>query len=259
MERVLDYSSYSNEELRDCLANIDRDKYPERALLIETELNKENRNTVEVKQTEIEEKEKSEVELINIFLPFILLFFGVVILITTYFDWQSGAATGKHTTLLRSENWEKFDFLIGVRILLGFGFLSGVAYTLLNKRKLPHNNDSCSEIQIECKPIDHSRRLTKIFKVFFPLFILISFIFYQYYRHSIDTIEIYVISKNAEWVEYCTDTNCIETLMFTIKSKGETFTTSEELFNQLEPKNSYLVGTKGWSSFGTTRKLTQVY
>jgi hypothetical protein len=135
----VDYANYSNDELRDCIVNIDKDKYPERALLIETELNKENRNTAEVKQAEKENKENSEVELMNLFLPFILLFFGVVILSTTYFDWQSGEATGKHTTLLRSENWEKFDFLIGLRILLGFGFLSGTAYTFLNKKKLPHN------------------------------------------------------------------------------------------------------------------------
>jgi len=259
MERVLDYSSYSNEELRDCLANIDRDKYPERTLLIETELNKENRNTVEVKQAETEEQEKSEVELINLFLPLILLFFGVVILLTTYFDWQSGAATGKHTTLLRSENWEKFDFLIGVRILLGFGFLSGAAYTFFNKKKLLHNKGHSEEKQIELKPIDHSQLLTKIFKVYFPLLFVFSFIFYQYYRYSIDTIEIYVVSKDSEWVEHCTDNGCVEFLKFTIKSKAESFTTSEELFNQLEPKNTYLVGTKGWNSFGTNRKLIQVY
>jgi hypothetical protein len=259
MERVLDYSSYSNEELRDCLANIDRDKYPERTLLIETELNKENRNTVEVKQAEKEEQEKSEVELINLFLPLILLFFGVVILLTTYFDWQSGAATGKHTTLLRSENWEKFDFLIGVRILLGFSFLSGSAYTFFNKKRLPHNKGFNLKKEIEHKPMDHSQRLTKIFKVFFPLLIVISIIFFQYYRYSIDTIEIYVVSKDSEWVEHCTENNCVEFPIFTIKSKAESFTTSEDLFNQLEPKNTYLIGTKGWNLFGTNRKITQVY
>ena len=259
MEQALDYSSYSNDELRDCLANIDRELYPERALLIETELNKEHRNTVEVKHAEKEEKEKFEVEMINLLLPIILLFFGVFILGSTYFDWQDGAATGRHTTLLRSDNWQKFDFLIGVRILLGFGFLSGAAYTFFNKKKLSDNKGFDSEKQIKPEPIDHSQRLTKICKVFFPLLILISFIFYQYYRHSIDTIEIYVVSKDSEWVEHCTENSCVEFPIFTIKTKVESFTTSEELFNQLEPNNSYLVGTKGWNLFGTNRKLIQVY
>ena len=135
----MDYFNYSNDELIDCLENIDRDKYPERTLLIETELNKENRNTVEIKKSEKEQKENSDVELSNLLFPIVLLFFAVFILSTTYFDWQDGVATGRNSTLLRSENREKFDFLIGLRILLGFGFLSGAAYTLFNKKKLPHN------------------------------------------------------------------------------------------------------------------------
>ncbi|KGJ93820.1 hypothetical protein GAB14E_2375 [Colwellia psychrerythraea] len=107
--------------------------------------------------------------------------------------------------------------------------------------------------------MENSKRLSKIFKIFFPSLIIISIIFFQYYRYSIDTIEIYVISKNSEWVDLCTESGCVEFIEFTIKSKAESFTTSEDLFNQLEPKNSYLVGTKGWNSFGTNRKLTQVY
>lgn len=259
MEQALDYSSYSNDELRDCLANIDRDKYPERALLIETELNRENRNTPEVKQAEKEKTENSEVELINLVLPIILVFFGLFILSSTYFDWQDGVATGRHSTLLRSDNWEKFDFLIGLRILLGFGFLSGAAYTLFNKKRLPHNKDIALEKEIDYEPIDHSQKLTKIAKIFIPSLIVVSIIFFQYYRFSIETIEIYVVSKDSEWVEHCTDNTCVEFPIFTIKSKTESFTTSEDLFNQLETNNSYLVGTKGWNLFGTNRKLTQVY
>jgi hypothetical protein len=259
MEQALDYSSYSNDELRDCLANIDRNKYPERTLLIETELNKENRNTVEVKQAEKEKAENSEVELINLILPIVLLFFGMFILSSTYFDWQDGVATGRHSTLLRSENWEKFDLLIGVRILLGFGFLSGAAYTFFNKKKLPQNENFSLGKEVEHKPIDHSQRLTKIFKVLLPSLILISIIFFQYYRYSIDTIEIYVVSKDSEWVEHCTESGCVEFPIFTIKSRAESFKTSEDLFNQFEPNNSYLVGTKGWNLFGTNRKLTQIY
>ena len=110
-----------------------------------------------------------------------------------------------------------------------------------------------------CIHTENSKRLSKIFKVFIPLLVIFSIIFFQYYRYSIDTIEIYVVSKDSEWVEHCTDSGCIEFIKFTIKSKTESFTTSEDLFNQLEPKNSYLVGTKGWSSFGTNRKLTLVY
>ncbi len=112
---------------------------------------------------------------------------------------------------------------------------------------------------MECIHTENSNRLTKIFKTSFPLLVLFCFVFYQLYRYSIDTIEIYVISKDAEWVDHCTEYGCVEILMFTIKSKDESFTTSEELFNQLEPKNSYLVGTKGWNSFGANRKLTQIY
>lgn len=112
---------------------------------------------------------------------------------------------------------------------------------------------------MECIHTVNSKLLNKIFKVFFPLLILFSLIFYQYYRYSIDTVEIYVISKNVEWVEHCTESDCFEAPVFTVKSKGESFITSEELFNQLVPKNSYLVGTKGWSTFGSNRKLTQVY
>ena len=112
---------------------------------------------------------------------------------------------------------------------------------------------------MECIHTENSKRLSKIFKVFFPSLIIISIIFFQYYRYSIDTIEIYVVSKNSEWVEHCSEDACVEYLKFTIKSKTESFTTNEALFNQLDPKNSYLVGTKGWNSFGTNRKLTQVY
>jgi len=112
---------------------------------------------------------------------------------------------------------------------------------------------------MECIHTENSKRLSKIFKVFFPLLIIISIIIFQYYRYSIDTIQIFVVSKDSEWVEHCTEHGCVEALMFTITSKVESFTTSEELFHQLEPKNSYLVGTKGWSSFGTNRKLIQVY
>ncbi|WP_198555658.1 hypothetical protein [Colwellia sp. 75C3] len=107
--------------------------------------------------------------------------------------------------------------------------------------------------------MDNDQKLSKLFKIFFPSLFIISVIFYQCYRYSIDTIEIYVVSKDSEWVEHCTEHGCVEALMFTIKSKDESFTTSEGIFNQLEPKNSYLVGSKGWSSFGTNRKLTQVY
>jgi len=112
---------------------------------------------------------------------------------------------------------------------------------------------------MDCIHTENSKRLSKIFKVFFPVLIIISISFFQFYRYSIDTIEVYVVSKDSEWVEHCTEHGCVEALMFTIKSKAESFTTSEALFNQLEPKNTYLVGTKGWSLFGTNRKLTQVY
>ena len=112
---------------------------------------------------------------------------------------------------------------------------------------------------MECIDTENSKRLNKFIKVFFPLLILFTFVFYQFHRYSIDTIEIFVVSKHAEWIEHCTEKGCVEALMFTVKSKDEYFTTSEALFDQLEPKNSYLVGTKGWSSFGTNRNLTQVH
>jgi hypothetical protein len=112
---------------------------------------------------------------------------------------------------------------------------------------------------MECIHTENSKRLTKIFKVFFPSLIIISIIIFQFYRYSTDTIEIYVASKGSEWIEHCTEDACVEYLQFTIESKTESFTTNEAIFNQLEPKNSYLVGTKGWNLFGTNRKLTQVY
>jgi hypothetical protein len=112
---------------------------------------------------------------------------------------------------------------------------------------------------MECIHTENSKRLTKIFKVFFPSLIIISIIIFQFYRYSTDTIEIYVASKGSEWIEHCTEDACVEYLKFTIESKTESFTTNEAIFNQLEPKNSYLVGTKGWNLFGTNRKLTLVY
>lgn len=112
---------------------------------------------------------------------------------------------------------------------------------------------------MECIHTENSKRLKKIFKIFFPSLVIISIIFFQFYRYSIDTIEIYVVSKDSEWVEHCTEDACVEYLQFTIEGKTESFSTNEAIFNQLEPKNSYLVGTKGWNSFGTNRKLIQVY
>jgi hypothetical protein len=112
---------------------------------------------------------------------------------------------------------------------------------------------------MECIHTENSKRLKKIFKILFPSLIIISIIFFQFYRYSIVTIEIYVVSKDSEWIEHCTEDACGEYLQFTIEGKTESFTTNEAIFNQLEPKNSYLVGTKGWNSFGTNRKLTQVY
>ena len=76
---------------------------------------------------------------------------------------------------------------------------------------------------MECIHTENSKRLSKIFKVFFPLLLLFSIIFFQYYRYSIDTIEIYVVSKDSEWVEHCTDNGCVEFLKLTIKSKTESF------------------------------------
>ena len=83
---------------------------------------------------------------------------------------------------------------------------------------------------MECIHTENSKRLTKIFKVFFPSLIIISIIIFQFYRYSIDTIEIYVVSKDSEWIEHCTEDACVEYLQFTIEGKTESFTTNEASF-----------------------------
>ena len=112
---------------------------------------------------------------------------------------------------------------------------------------------------MECIETKNFERLIKISKILLPALIVFSFIFYQFYRYSIDTIEIYVISKNVTWYESCTEYECVESPVFTVQGAEESFTTTEHLFIQLEENNKYLVGLKGWRSFGSTRKLTQVY
>ena len=112
---------------------------------------------------------------------------------------------------------------------------------------------------MECIETKNFERLIKISKVLFPVLLIFSFIFYQFYRYSIDTIEITVISKDLTWLESCSEYECVELPVFTIRSTEESFNTTEDLFNQVEENNKYLVGTKGWRSFGASRKLTQVY
>ncbi|WP_281559953.1 hypothetical protein [Thalassomonas sp. RHCl1] len=134
MDFKIDYTRYSNEELRDALAHIDKDKYPERA--------KEKRSTIQVKRAEKIKKEKYHAEMGNLVIVVFLIFTGLFALITGYFDWYDGVSTGRNGTLLRADDYEKFDSLIRLRVLVGFACLSGAAYKILNKSGLLHNKSS---------------------------------------------------------------------------------------------------------------------
>lgn len=112
---------------------------------------------------------------------------------------------------------------------------------------------------MECKESLNFERLIKISKILFPCLIVISLITFHLYRHSIDTVEITVVSKNIVWAESCGEFECIDVRVFIIECQDETFVSNEAIFNQLDENYKYIVGTKGWNYFGSHRELVHVY
>lgn len=112
---------------------------------------------------------------------------------------------------------------------------------------------------MECKDTLIFKRLIKISKILFPSLIVVCMIIFYLYRHSIDTVEIKVISKKVDWLDACSEYECVELPVFKVVSEDETFTTNETIYNELIEDYEYIVGTKGWNYFGTNRKLIHVY
>lgn len=111
----------------------------------------------------------------------------------------------------------------------------------------------------QCEHEQNSKRLVLIAKIFFPTIFVLAALFYQQYRFSVETIEVQIFSKNITWVEACTEYGCIEAPQFNVVTIEERFTTSEDIYYQIEPKSTYLLGIKGWSFFTTKRKIVNVY
>jgi len=106
---------------------------------------------------------------------------------------------------------------------------------------------------------DDFERLVKIAKSLYPTLIVFSLTFYLFYQDSIDTLEFEVLDKYSEYASHCTEMECVEFDIFHIISKNETLLTTGDIFYQLEVGNKYLVGTKGFSFRGSSRKIFKVY
>lgn len=109
---------------------------------------------------------------------------------------------------------------------------------------------------------DHDKnyiRLKKIAVGFFSLVFIGSFIAYQQFRYSIDTIEVEINSKNITWQEVCDEYRCMEIKRFNIITSEEHFTTTEDIYEQIEPKRVYILGIKGFAIYKTKRKVVKVY
>ncbi|REL29915.1 hypothetical protein [Thalassotalea euphylliae] len=111
----------------------------------------------------------------------------------------------------------------------------------------------------QCEHEKNSKRLSLIAKVFFPSIAVFSALIYQQYRFSVDTIEVKIFSKNITWTEFCGEYQCIESPQFNIITLEEHFTTSEDIYHQIEPNNTYFLSIKGWTLFKSKRKVVKVY
>ena len=112
---------------------------------------------------------------------------------------------------------------------------------------------------MDCEHERNYKRLRKIGKVFFLLIFIGGTIAYQQYRYSIETIEVEVYSKNITWVEACDEYRCFESPRFNIITLEEHFTATEDIYDQIEPKASYMLGIKGWAIHKSKRKVVKVY
>ena len=112
---------------------------------------------------------------------------------------------------------------------------------------------------MNCKHDKNYKRLKKIAAVFFTLIFLGGFITYQQYRFSFETVEVEIYSKHISWRDTCDEYRCMEIKRFNIITSKEHFTTTEDIYEQIEPNRVYILGTKGFAIYKTKRKVVKIY
>lgn len=111
-------------------------------------------------------------------------------------------------------------------------------------------------------PYNHDanfKKLKKISLFLFPIIFIGSYAVYYFYQHSLDLSEIKILDKNVKWVEQCSEQSCVEYPIHYVQCQEESFTTSEEIYQQLKVGETYLASIKGWKVSGSIRKLIRVY
>lgn len=111
----------------------------------------------------------------------------------------------------------------------------------------------------QCEHEKISRRLRSIAKIFFPTLCIIGILYYQQYLASYEIIEAEISSKNITWVNACSESSCIEIPQFNIVTSDEYYTTTEEIYDYIQPKNTYLIEVEGWSLYKSKRKIASVF
>lgn len=112
---------------------------------------------------------------------------------------------------------------------------------------------------MDCEHDKNFKRLTTIGKVFVVCALIIGIFIYQQYRFSVETLQVEIFSKNITWIKGCDENRCFEAPQFNIITVDERFTTTEEIYDQIEPKATYFLSIKGWEYYKTKRKVVKVY
>jgi hypothetical protein len=69
------------------------------------------------------------------------------------------------------------------------------------------------------------------------------------YYPAISNIPVTVIASTKRY----------EAPKFTITTVNESFTTAEDIYDQIEPRATYFLSVKGWAFYDTKRKIIDVY
>ncbi|WP_298768715.1 hypothetical protein [uncultured Shewanella sp.] len=106
---------------------------------------------------------------------------------------------------------------------------------------------------------ENFRRLIRIAKFIVPLFILIFASAIAWFEFSNQVINIQITDKNVHWSEGCSEGRCSGIATFYVKTKAETFITTQFIYSQMQVGQRYDVETEGFTFFAVHRRIDYLF